>query len=125
MSVEHADVVAAVCRDRSIMCCAASLARHSIRLLPAAETEQLDRRAADVFTWASQAPALYLSQGSCDDAGMIPTLLLALLQQQLFASVAYTAAMHAVGSGAGAAAEASWAPVQQVRSPAEIILQIC
>jgi hypothetical protein len=84
-----------------------------IRLLPAAETEQLDRRPTDIFTWASQAPAVYLSHGCCDDAGMVPTLLLSLQQQQLFASVAYTAGFQVVQSGGGAAAEASWAPLQQ------------
>jgi hypothetical protein len=45
---------------------------------------------------------------------MVPTLLLSLLYQQLFASVAYSAAVQMVPGGDSAFREASWEPVRQV-----------
>jgi hypothetical protein len=57
-------------------------------------------------------PAIYLTNGFIRDAGMVPTLLLSLLHQQLFASVAYSAALQVVSCGDAAA---GWAPLHQVR----------
>jgi hypothetical protein len=102
------------CRYHSNARFVASVACRSIRLLPAAVTEQLDRQLAHIVTWASCVPATYLTNGFIKDAGMVPTLLLSLLQQQLFASVAYSAALQVVSSGDAAA---GWAPLHQVRVP--------
>lgn len=114
-----------ICRHRSNARFVASAACHTLRLLPAAETEQLDKRLADVFMWASQAPAVYLSHGYCADVAMLPTLLLSLLEQQLLASVAYSTMRQVVHAGDRAAAEASWAPLQQVRVEADSCCMTC
>jgi hypothetical protein len=66
------------------------------------------------MTWASHAPALHLLHGWVNDAAMVPTLLLSLLHQQLFASVAYSAALQLVPGGDSASRDASWEPVRQV-----------
>jgi hypothetical protein len=67
------------------------------------------------MTWASHVPALHLLYGWNDDAGMVPTLLLSLLHQQLFVSMAYSAALQVVSAGDSASRDACWEPVRQVR----------
>jgi hypothetical protein len=59
-----------------------------------------------------------------EDAGMVPTLLLSLLHQQLFASVAYTASLQVVQAGGGAASKACWEPVRQVRGAVAECMQV-
>jgi hypothetical protein len=102
-------------RDHSNARFVASAACHSIRLLPADATKQLDTQLAHLSLWSGCVPALYLSHGYCRDAGMVPTLLLSLLHQQLFASVAYTAALQVAQAGdAETSATSGWETVQQV-----------
>jgi hypothetical protein len=105
-----------------------------IRTLPASETRELDLQYSTVLQWiSSTTPALYITTDLRSDVSSVPVLLVALLQQQLFVSVAYSTVMeqlegsrpvlpaggpHVEGS-TGAEAdeqllEQSWGPVLKV-----------
>jgi hypothetical protein len=77
-----------------------------------------------IIEWRMTTPAVYLTYGTGGHAALLPVQLLSVLQQQLFASVAYSTAMEQLeGSRPGLAAGArdtdvksSWGPVHQVTS---------
>uniref|UniRef100_A0A383W442 Uncharacterized protein n=1 Tax=Tetradesmus obliquus TaxID=3088 RepID=A0A383W442_TETOB len=100
----------------------ASIASHAVRLLPPAETRPLDLRLQQMVAWRMATPAVYLTYRIGDSIALLPLQLLSLLQQQLFAAVAYSTAMQQLEGArpllpAGASdadVAASWGPVKQV-----------
>ncbi|WIA15314.1 hypothetical protein OEZ85_001981 [Tetradesmus obliquus] len=100
----------------------ASLVLHAVRLLQPAETLPLDLQLQQVTAWRMATPAVYLTFGIDDSVALLPVQLLSLLQQQLFAAVAYSTAMQQLEGArpllpAGASdadVAASWGPVKQM-----------
>eukprot|EP00775_Hariotina_reticulata_P012899 gene12899-13025_t len=69
----------------------AALAKCFLNTLPASGTLELDQHRHTVLQWTSSAtPALYVTADLHADVSSVPVLLMALLQQQLFVSVAYS-----------------------------------
>eukprot|EP00775_Hariotina_reticulata_P005776 gene5776-6015_t len=74
---------------------AAALSASFIKSLPASQTLELDQHCQTVLQWiSSTTPALYITTDLCADVSLVPALLVALLQQQLFVSVAYSTVME-------------------------------
>jgi hypothetical protein len=77
-----------------------------------------------ITAWRIATPAVYLTYGIEGHAALLPVQLLSVLQQQLFASVAYSTAMEqlegsrpVLAAGASSAdVDSSWGPVSQVTS---------
>jgi hypothetical protein len=103
----------------------ASIAANSVLQLPAAETRDLDLQLQHVIAWRIATPAVFLTYGVDSSSTLLPVQRLSLLQQQLFASVAYSTAMEqlegsrpALPAGASDAdVTRSWGPVKEVNSP--------
>lgn len=98
-----------------------------MRFLPAEDTRVLDVRLAEVTAWRMATPAVYLTYSAVGDAAQLPVLMLSLLQQQLFASVAYSTALEQLeGSRPTASIEGcsdhSWSPVKMVNDVVIVLL---
>jgi hypothetical protein len=98
------------------------MASSTVRLLPASQTRALDMQLQRITEWRIATPAVHLTFGIDGHAALLPVQLLSVLQQQLFASVAYSTTMEQLEGSrpvlaardSSADVDSSWGPVFQV-----------